>query len=62
MRGWSSLELALCLKGAAISQINLKLSHLGTAPCMNVIASIAYLITGIWVWDWTAGTVIKDLC
>lgn len=50
-RGWGSLELALGLKVAAMSQINLKLSHPSTATCTNVIASIAYLTTGTWVWN-----------
>jgi len=48
-RGWGNLELALGLKVAAISQINLKLSNPSTAKCTNVIASIAYLSTGTWV-------------
>ncbi|PMD57414.1 uncharacterized protein K444DRAFT_53669 [Hyaloscypha bicolor E] len=48
-RGWSNPELALGLKMAAISQINLKLSHPSTATCTNVIASIAYLCTGTWI-------------
>lgn len=49
VRGWGSLELALGLKGAAISQINHKLSCPSTAMCTNVIASIAYLTAGTWV-------------
>lgn len=49
VRGWSSLELALGLKVAAISQINLKLSHLSTVIYTNLIASIVCLITGTWV-------------
>ncbi|KIM94807.1 hypothetical protein OIDMADRAFT_149363 [Oidiodendron maius Zn] len=49
VRRWGSRELALGLKLAAISQINLKLSHPSTATCTNVIASVAYLTTGTWV-------------
>ncbi|KIW18415.1 hypothetical protein PV08_02703 [Exophiala spinifera] len=49
VRGWSSPELALGLKVAAMSQINAKMSHPSTATCTNVIASIAYLSTGTWV-------------
>ncbi|KAE8446537.1 hypothetical protein EG329_011869 [Mollisiaceae sp. DMI_Dod_QoI] len=56
-RGWSNPELALGLKGAAISEINRKMLHPSTATCTNVIASISYLSIGTWVF----GNPIKEV-
>jgi hypothetical protein len=51
LRGSSSPQLALALKTAAISHVNKKLLHPSTATCTNVIASVAYLSTGTWVYS-----------
>ncbi|TAQ88938.1 hypothetical protein B7494_g2735 [Chlorociboria aeruginascens] len=49
LRDQSIPELALALKTTAISHVNKQLSHPITATCTSVIASVAYLSTGTWM-------------
>ncbi|CEJ91710.1 hypothetical protein VHEMI07403 [[Torrubiella] hemipterigena] len=48
-RGTYNKEVALALKGLAMVQINQKLKHPSTATCTKVLAAIAYLSTGTWI-------------